>query len=299
MGISMNLKTVFSAVDKLSGPIKTMTGRMEKFNNVTTKMKKIGAAVARTTAIAAGAAVAAGTAVFKAADSFSQKADEIAKTSRMLGLSATALQELRHAAGMQGVETEALGNALKLLNNQMGQAKTRTGSLYSMLSKLNPELGEQLIQAENTDDAFMLMMKAIKAETDTAKRAAIAQAAFGRTGQELIKFADAGAEGIAALRQEAHKYGLVIDDDAAAASEEFQDSLTRLKGSALSLANKGLGAIVTKLQPVIQRIAEWVAANKELIGQKLDKIFAAVEKSAGAVWRVFDKLKPALEPLAS
>lgn len=269
MAPKFEIATVFSAIDKLTSPMKKMSKSTAAFSNT---MKTLGKS-----AIALGAgAVGTALAVEKIITPFANKGDEIAKTSRMLGLSTDALQELRYAAGMQGVETELLDASFKKFNNSLGELKGGQGALYQRLSKTNPALARQLRTAQDTDTAFMLMMDAIKKETNVAKRATLAQSAFGKSGQDLIKFAEAGTEGIAELRKEAHKYGLVISQESAEASEQYSDSLTRLKMSAQGLFNQVLGQAVVKLQPLLQSMADWIALNKDFINQKLDSIFNAI-----------------------
>ena len=290
MAAKMTLQTVFSAVDKMTGPVKTMQGRMAGF----TKTMQSGMGMTNRATSALGSTIRqllpALTAVgaVKALTSFASKADEIAKTSRMIGMSTDALQELRYASGLMGVESDTLDTAFKQLNNQIGQLKTGTGGLYNRLTLTNPALARQLRTVESTDDAFMLLMDAINAETDATRRAALAQAAFGRSGQDLIKMADAGGASIKDLRAEAHKYGIVISADATASSEAFNDSMSRLKQSATALANQGLTAVLEKLQPMIQGAADWVAANKEVLSMKLDQTFESIGKAMGIVVKLWD-----------
>jgi hypothetical protein len=290
MASKLTLQTVFSAVDKMTGPVKTMQGRMSGF----TKSMQTGLGLTSRATSALGGAIrtllpaltAAGAA--RALTAFATKADEIAKSARMFGMTTDALQELRYASGLMGVETGTLDTAFKQLNNNLGQLKVGQGSLYQRLTLTNPALARQLRTVENTDEAFMMLMESIEAETDATRRAALAQAAFGKSGQELIKMADAGTDGIAALRAEAHKYGIVISADATASSEAFNDSMSRLKQSAMALANQGLTAVIQKLQPMIQGAADWVAANKEMLSMKLDKTFEAIGSAMGIVAKLWD-----------
>lgn len=284
---ALTLATIFRAVDKFTGPTKRMTGSAGK---LVSTVAKFGAA-----AVAAGAA--AGIAVTRAASKFAEQGDEIAKTSRMLGLSTDALQELRYAAGLQGVTSEQLTQGLKLLNNQLGQMQAGEGTLYSALAKTDPELAKRLRTVRDTDEAFSMLMEAIASETNVQKRAMIAQAAFGKSGQELIKFANGGADAMEALRAEAHKYGAVISQEAAENSEAFNDSMGRLKKSLQGLAYQGLGLVVQKMQPMIQGAADWIAANREIIGARLSRTFEIISSAAESMGKVFSTLAPLLEPL--
>lgn len=284
---ALTLATIFRAVDKFTGPTKRMTGSAGK---LVSTVAKFGAA-----AVAAGAA--AGIAVTRAASKFAEQGDEIAKTARMLGLSTDALQELRYAAGLQGVSSEQLTQGMKLLNNQLGQLQSGEGSLYNALKNTDPALAKRLRTVRDTDEAFSVLMESIAAETNVQKRAMIAQAAFGKSGQELIKFANGGAEAIKGLRAEAHKYGAVISEDAAKSSEAFNDSMSRLKKSLQGLAYQGLGLVVQKMQPMIQKAADWIAANKDMIGSRLSQTFQIVASAAESMGKVFSTLAPLLEPL--
>jgi hypothetical protein len=79
----------------------------------------------------------------------------------------------------------------------------------------------------------------------------------------------------------------VIDDKAIKAGDDFGDSLDRLKGLARGFANQGLGRIVESVGPLLQKGAEWIAQNKDLIGQKLDTYFDKIGKGieiVGKMW---------------
>jgi hypothetical protein len=292
MATRFTIKSVFEAIDRMSGPVDKMTRNMGRMQAVAAKVSggvgRVFRVIGKTFLGVTAAAGAATLAFNKLVVPFAEKGDEIAKTSRMLGLSSDALQELRYAAGLQGVETEALNTGFKLMNKNLGELQSGQGMLYARLKVTNPQLARQLKNVEGTEEAFLLLMGALKAETNVARRAALAQAAFGRSGQELIKFAEAGEEGIKALRKEAHLYGAVISADAAKSSEEFSDSLDRLKKSGTGVVYEVLGRIVEKMQPVIQAMADWVAANRDLISQKIDKLFENVGKGIDILVKAWD-----------
>lgn len=297
MAPKLTLQTVFSMVDKVTQPLGAMQGKISKLGQSSfAEFGRAGQGVSRFTGLitAAAAAITTG-AMARAVTSFANTADEVGKMSRVLGLGTTAFQELTYAAKLQGIEQEQLENGMKLFNKSLGELKTGQGTLYSTLSKTNPALGKQLRAAKDTDEAFMLLMGAIDKETNAQKRAMLAQAAFGRSGQDLIKVTDGGIENFIALRKEANLYGAVIDDKAIKAGDDFGDSLDRLKGLARGFANQGLGRIVESIGPLLQKGAEWIAQNKDLIGQKLDTFFDKVGKAVAFVGKAWDSgVLPAL-----
>jgi hypothetical protein len=219
---------------------------------------------------------------------FAEAGDEIAKMAREVGLGAEALQELRFAADRQGVSAEDLDKALGALNNRVGQLRQNQGSLFTMLNRSNPALAEQLQNAEDTEDAFMVMMQALNDTADAQDRAALAQAAFGRSGQSLVRIAEAGAGGIEALRQEARDLGLVLSEEATAQSEKFQDAMTNLKAAMNGVRNNALAPLVSQLTPLIQRMADWTAANQELIQQGLESAVDRIIEVSRTLYEMWD-----------
>ena len=221
-----------------------------------------------------------------------KQGDEIAKTSRQIGLGAEALQELRFAADRQGVSSEILTKSLKLLNRNVGDLRAGTGTLTTFLNKTNPALAKQLKNVTSSEQAFELLVGEIEKLPDQMDKAALAQAAFGRGGQDIIKIAEVGTEGIAALREEARKYGDIITEKAAKGSEKFVDAMTNARAALRGLRNQGLAPLIEKLTPFIQKFADWVAANKELIQQRMSEVFrkigTAVQAARPAIRRFID-----------
>jgi len=272
------VSTKFAAIDQVTSTIKKIRGSMSGLTK--DQLRAFGAirspmAGIRTAITGIAAALTTGIIARKLND-FANTGDEIAKTARMLGLSAEALQELRFAADREGVSAEDLNTGFRLMNKNLGELQAGYGGLAMMLGRTNPLLAKQLRGAHSAEEAFTILIGAIDKEKDTARRAALAQAAFGRSGQELIKIAAAGTDGIEALRKEARRLGLVINNDAAAAAERFQDSLTDLKAAGRGVMNQVLGPLIKKLVPLVKRITEWVVANRQLISQRIQGTFKAI-----------------------
>ncbi|ORC37261.1 hypothetical protein B4O97_03465 [Marispirochaeta aestuarii] len=253
------VSTTFNAVDRLSGPIRRMQQNVKRF------------------ALAAGAGMAAATfAVARSTMKFAEAGDEIAKTSRRLGLSAESFQELRFAADRSGVSAESFTTAMERLNKNVGDLRAGTGTLTTLLNKQNPALAKQLKLAESNEQAFSILVEQMAAIENPMDRAALAQAAFGRAGQELIVMAENGTAGIEALREEARKYGNVISTNAAKSSERFIDSMTNLKNSMTAVKNNAIAPLVNAMQPFIQRMADFVALNQDLINQRIQETITRI-----------------------
>lgn len=287
---------VFRGINKISKPARSMGRSISKFvkksNRQIAKLgrnfKKLGSLMGK--AVIGGAAVAAaamGAAVLKTAE----LGDEAAKTGRRLGITAEALQELRFAADRQGVSASVLSSSFTALQKRVGELKAGTGSLFAFLKKTGDKAFiKQISLAKNTGEAFELITKKVATIEDPMKKAAFASAAFSRAGVDMLKFMEAGTEGIAKLRAEARKYGAVISNEAAAKSELFVDAMTNMKAT-LGGIGKTIGTkLIPILTPLIQRFADFWVMNKRIIGVGMDKFISGVS-------RAFNFLKPIVSDL--
>lgn len=304
--MSITLPSVFTAIDKLTAPMRKMGASMDKFANKTVSagaktqraFRKVNNAVGslesklfnlRNAAglVAVGAGV---TAMYNFATSTAKAGDEAAKTSRLIGISAEQLQEYRFAADRQGVSSETLTKSFQLLNRNIGDVQLGQGALTTVLNKNNPALLKQLKSVKNNSEAFELITDAISKMPNQLQKTALAQAAFGRSGGDMLKLLEVGPEGMAKLIEEARKYGGIISDEAAAKSEEFIDAQTNMNFAIRGVKNM----IGVELMPVIQKyieyIAEWISANKELISTKVESFINKVESAISYLTNNMDKI---------
>jgi len=82
-------------------------------------------------------------------------ADTIAKTADRIGITTKALQEWRHAARLSGLTTAELDKGLEAFAKRLGEARAGTGTLITILNKMDPALLANLRAARTTDDALM------------------------------------------------------------------------------------------------------------------------------------------------
>jgi hypothetical protein len=243
-------------------------------------MKSVGKFAAKVTT----GVIALGGALFALTAKTAEYGDETAKLSRQIGFNAQALQELEFAADRSGLGADNLRSGLTNLNNSLGQLKLGTGGLLSELKLVNPALAQQLFAAKDSAEAFDLLTNAISNTEDPARRAALAQAAFGN--EKFVRLMEGGAKGVNQLRKEARELGIVLGEKALKDSEDFKDSMTDIKALL-----KGLGQIVTSsLIPVFKEVVgefkTWIDENKEFIKQNAPKVMKQIADNAVQVVRV-------------
>lgn len=210
--------------------------------------------------------------------------DKAAKVSARVGLSVDTYNQLQYAAKISGTEVARFDAALEGFSKRLGEAKAGTGSLTTFLQKASPELLKQVKAAKSNEEAFDLMVRAMGKLDDPSKKAALAAAAFGRSGQSLINMFNEGPEGIKKLRDESARLTGPLGDSAKSA-EGVNDSMTRVSESM-----KGIkAALIAGLGPVLidlfGQLSEWLAKNRDSVrawaiefGKKLPGILKEVGK---------------------
>lgn len=260
-----------------------------KFNDLASKklLRVAGAArvVNRAMRAAALASVALGVAgigaAAKLANHYADRADEIQKFTKETGFAWKSMQQLEFVAGRQGASFETVKKGVQKFNKALGELKSGTGDLASKLKFIDPALAKQLTGIENNEQAYWAMLRAIAAQPDAAKKAALAASAFGtKGGAAVLRMTADGVEAIDALKARADKLRPPLGDKALNAAAAYKDAMLDVKTALLSVADSGGGKLLPTLTSLMTRTADWIASNRELINAKLTTFFNKVAEAA-------------------
>jgi hypothetical protein len=284
MAKKFGLQARISAKDEFSGPLKRMGKDVHKFSRKSKRrIGSVGDSFRRLKGVATGAVAALGAAkVAQGVTQFANMATEVNELSKRLGVTTSTLQELQFAAEKYGVQQEALRDGLKEMSMRADEfAQTGAGPAAEAMERLGLSQQEINKRKGDTEALFNLMLSKIREVEDTAARQRIADEIFGGTGgEQLVDMAAASAEELSRLRQEARDLGFVISKDTLEASEAFKDSLTDGKAVMRALGQIIMSRLLPAIQPMIENMSEWIAANKDLIKQRIDQTLEAIRKAA-------------------
>lgn len=279
------IKTVITADDKASAKVGKVARQMTAgLGGGLRRLRGMAGGVAKTLGSIAtplglglgGLGLAGGVAgVLGAVKAHAAAGDEIAKFSRQVGLGSEALQELDYAANRSGVSQQLLRMSLRQLNRRVGELRGGYGSLKGFLEKVSPALLEQVQSARNTDEAFDLAVRAISRVADPAKKAALAAQFFGEEGAGLTRMAEGGVAGLRKLREEARRFGL-MSDQVAADAEKFADTTYDATQAVVGLRTAVGSRLLPILTPMVDRLTEWVTANRELVALKVEGVITGI-----------------------
>ena len=261
-------------IEKLKEEHPKLTGAFDKSTDAAKKFADGGLkAVAGVTAgtVAGVAAVSAGVIkateeMFEAAKTAAAAGDAIDEASQRMGVSAETFQELQYAAKMSGVEVQTLETAAKTL------------------SKTAPDM--DLSEAIN-------QIASIKDETERTEKAI---ELFGsKAAYQMGPMLAQGAEGIQELKDKAHDLGIVMSNEAVAASANFNDSLDNLTGTFEAVKNNLAAEFLPGLTEIMDGITGLFAGDD---GAE-EKIIEGVRHVAGAFEEVVYGLEEKIEPVFS
>lgn len=212
-------------------------------------------------------------------------ADAIAKTSDAIGVSTSFLQENRHAAELSGVAVETMDKAFKQAAKGIGEARAGTGTLITLLGKMNPALLETVQAAGSTEEAIDAIFDEMAKMTNQTDRMALSAAAFGgRGGKDMVNMLKDGSVGLREMRQEARDLGLVLEEGLVRGAEEANDQLLRMQKvigvrltSAILEAAPAITELATAITDMVPEIVEGTRAFLEFLGV-LDRSKTAVIK---------------------
>lgn len=241
---------------KITGDSKSADRAIDR---VKTGLTNLSATAARLPGITALGAAVAG--AFSAASiaSIAATADEMAKLSRRTGIAIEDLSAYGYAAELSGSNTDEFASAMDRLNRNISDAASGLQTPAEAFQKLGISITNADGTLRKTSDVLDEVMQAFSELPAGPERAAIAMEIFGKSGAKLSSFLDLGKEGMAAMREEAERLGIVISEDLGKASEQFNDNMTRL-GKSVEGVKVSIG---NTLIPILAELSdEFLAAQR-------------------------------------
>ena len=291
------VEAIFKAVDKLSGPVKSMGKRVARFSRsaernlrrLNTVVNTVGRGLKRASMFGIGVATTGIFALTAAIRSFSKEADDVAKRSRLLEFDQEELQKWELAAGVAGMTSEQFSKSLEQFTKRVGEARAGTGSLVTLLKKQNPELLRQLINTKDNAKAFDIFIKALRETKGAQDQLALANAAGGRAAGRFTLLAKVQQKELDRLMKKAEENGVITKKQSDVA-EEFNDQMLITMGALKGLRNKVLEPLLPVLTKLLDRLRDWVLQNKELISGKIFKFFKDIVKNWDSIFARFKKI---------
>lgn len=302
-------QVLLAAVDKVSAPIRKMNRAIEKMSRPIAKLKRQMKSLAREAGFGKmGRAIAgvgkqfarlglvgviAVAGLFRALTSTSKAMDTLAKTTRALDFPVDEFQRWKQVSQLAGVGADSFDKSIQKLSKNIGELRLNTGTMSTILDKADPAFKKQLQNSKSNAEAFELVINKMRTMKNASDRAALANAAFGRAGKELINVANLSADEIAKMKAAVEANGGIISGAALQNAESFQDSLLLIKTAAGNVWSEIAGNLFPIVTKMMDGIRAWTTENKEMIQVNVTKFLTDF---IGAGKAVFNFLREWIPP---
>lgn len=187
------------------------------------------------------------------------------------GFGVEALQEWQYASKQAGVDSEAFAGSIEFLNKNLGALKGNQGTLFAFLKQRGDSGFLKQLRSASPAQALDLLVKKMEKIKDPAARAALATAAFGRSGAVMARLAVEGSASLDKMRERARALGLVMGGDAVNAVESLGDQIDEAKVVIGALGRDILVSLVPGISKATGGLTDWIAANRKMIvGEAVD-----------------------------
>ncbi len=296
------LTLTIKAIDKATGPLRVMTGKIAKFTapfrsfgkdlsnfseaaglaKIGAGFKGVGSAVGKVggEAAALGAkmfalAGVAGFALFSIVKGAVDAGDKLGEMSQRVGLGVDVYASLQHAAAQADVSQEDFNAGMDTFNKRLGDMKAKGGPLLAFLNKTSPALAKQMKGAKGTESALSMMTDALSRIEDPQRRAALAAAAFGKSNTQMGQFL---GQGNAAIQEQQTAYMRL-----AGSQEEFarnagalDNAMRETETAFLGLRSAAMGALFPAFTKLSKTVTEFIVKNRDGIKQWAEGAASAI-----------------------
>ncbi|ODS09737.1 hypothetical protein [Vibrio scophthalmi] len=197
----------------------------------------------------------------------------LAQASEDTKMPVDALQALRQQAMDAGAEAEDMDAALREMNLRWGEMKSMgSGAMNDYFKDTgNRQAYEDLKNAKNAQDAYLVLVREISAETDDAKRSFMMDEFFGGDSEKMMKVLGGGLNGYQQAMQKLQDTGGPVTQESIDSAQEFSLSFKTIKAILNSLKISALTPIMKELASSMGHFAEEMK-NLESRNKLLDQL---------------------------
>jgi hypothetical protein len=182
----------------------------------------------------------------------------VKKMQSLTGAAAEQASTFISVANYMGVATDVsttafakFAKAVSIAQDKMQTASAEGKLATDMFSRLGISIDQ--IQGKNTLEVFQIIQERLRGMKDGAEKTRVEMELFGKTGYQLHGMLNMSAEAMKQVEDRARAMGLIIDDEAAKKSAQFNRQLKDMDQTGKRLAIM----IGQELLPVIMDYTQW------------------------------------------
>ena len=190
---------------------------------------------------------------------------DIGDAAQRLGVSTAEFQELAFAAKLGGVEVETFAKGLKFLAINTSEAVRGQGDFGAILQANNVSITDANGKLLSQTEILKKVADLVKNAASEQDKIAIAQAALGKSGSDLVLLLEEGADGVAKAMEQAASSTAKFSDEQIKKAQEIDDKFDTL-----------INTITVGLKQGILETTAATIHELELIGQAVDALIGTI-----------------------
>ncbi len=268
--LSKDLDNAGKTTKDLGENVEQSESKLSKFGDVA---KKVGQAAADIFAALGKAAIDTGKKIWEMSNEVAAAGDSIDKTSQKIGISAESYQEWGYVFERCGANVDNLQAGMKTLSGVIAEATNGSDKAKEKLSSVGLTLDD--LNGKSQDEQLSIVIQKLQEMGSSAERTAAASKLLGKSAVDMAAVLNTSAEDTQALKDEAHEYGMIMSNEAVAASATFEDSLTKMNHTVTGLKNNMIGALLPSITLAMDAVTDLIA-GKENAGQAMDEAMTSL-----------------------
>lgn len=297
MASKYTISTIFRGIDNMSKPVRKMTGNIRKMTESTEAgLRKIDAATSKVTASlfdvgkkSAQGIAALSTALVVGAGAVNQMKLESDNMTRAMGLSIETVEAVTSGIKGIGLNAENVTDLVEEMKNKFGESLgiEEMTAVTESLGILGLQFEE--IKKLSPDEQFKAITDAALKMNDATQASAAVDMLFSGEANKIISTLRLQGKSMEDITKNYQMMNFRTDQSRKGAEDmaKAQSTTAKIIGS---LTQEVSGLIGKALAPMITKFNEFMINNKELISQKLDKLFNSIGNSVGDVGQHMETL---------
>jgi len=243
----------------------------ESISHIGDMLTKVGAKASILSTAIVGATVG----LVKMGISAGDASAEINNLSTATSLSTDLIQELSYVATASNSSFEGLQSSIDSFQRRLKTVGEEGSRVNEMFGKLGVSTTDASGNVRSMDDVLLDTFNKLGDMEEGLAKNAIGTELFGRSWNEVALIVSSGSKGIAELREEAHKLGLVLDENTLQSSDNFATAMglvgfqidtlkTKIGASFVPILQESvLPLLQEKIIPAVSRFADFIAQLSE------------------------------------
>ena len=186
-----------------------------------------------------------------------QSIDTLGKTASKLGVTSQALQKLRFASQLAGVETRTVDMAVQRFTRRLSEAAQNTGEAKDALKELG--LNAKELSKQPLEKQMLTLADAFEDVKSSGDRVRLAFKLFDSEGVAFVNTLQSGSSALQEMFKDAESLGFILSNSAVKGVEQANDSIGKLFVVLKGVTDQMVAALAPALRVIVDLLTNKIA----------------------------------------